>query len=245
MSGHRRGRRHHALRRRKEQELRELERAFAQVWAQRILDPEHHETPCGLCFPDVPTWRSWLRWVEACHPDLDVLTITSVAPVVLVVFIQQRSREWLPATLVDELLTLARPDGDRSERSRAPPARQRAGGLIVAVVQDTCTLLGLIHSRKEDTAMPADVGREGADPERDVLAQEEEAKLWDEVEALRSPSPALVRCALCNRPVEHEENCSDSECPYHLADTAQGRVAADPLAPWYRAVVRAAQRRSL
>jgi hypothetical protein len=104
-----RGRRSKHRYRKRGEEL-ELERAFGEAWAQRAYawDPRQHTTPMGVCFPTTEAWRCWLARVHERYAswDPDLLTVSTGAPVVLVLF-QRPDGEWLDAAIIDALLQLA------------------------------------------------------------------------------------------------------------------------------------------
>jgi hypothetical protein len=108
---HARGRRRRRRYRKRGEEL-ELERAFAEAWAQRAWEPARHDTPMGLCFPSTEAWRAWLHRVQECCGGVDLRTVTTCEPVVLMLF-QERSGRWLDATTIEQLVLLTRPGAHR------------------------------------------------------------------------------------------------------------------------------------
>jgi hypothetical protein len=84
-----------------------LERAFQSIVEEAAGTPPPHATPLCLCFRCTGDWAAWLRRVRQRYPGLDLPTVTSVPPVVLVSFQRADGSGWLDAHVVDDLRRLA------------------------------------------------------------------------------------------------------------------------------------------
>jgi hypothetical protein len=102
-------RRGHARRRswRSPQDVQPLERAFQSIVESAAGDPPAHATPLALAFSCTRAWSTWLRQVRERYPGLELPTLTSIPPTVLVSFQRPDGSGWLDAQLVDDLRRLA------------------------------------------------------------------------------------------------------------------------------------------
>jgi hypothetical protein len=140
---------------------RNIEEAYTTAWHQRAWDSAQHATPMGIVFATTAQWRRWRQRLHERYGDLDLLTISGCAGAIFVAF-QQRSGQWLPATVIDTLVDLAHQDWERPE-SRGPPACHRGVGLTSTYGRPDrrqkgrpgCTSIPLrtVRDRKDETRL--------------------------------------------------------------------------------------------
>jgi hypothetical protein len=145
--------------------LSEMEPALRRRLMIEAQDPPGGLTPgeylAILDNPPRPNYQDCYLSAIRTLARLDKLTISGCAGAIFVAF-QQRSGQWLPATVIDTLVDLAHQDWERPE-SRGPPACHRGVGLTSAYGRPDrrqkgrpgCTSIPLrtVRDRKDETRL--------------------------------------------------------------------------------------------